>query len=158
MLFFKPNARQLVPDCFPFNNFNIFDFFKGKQSGTSRWCQGVAGAPKKYRRLQKATQSYEMITTRTKALPPKRHKRPFRSHTYVSKGAKNNIWAHGSTQSLLIRQYRRRYCWCRRRRRRRCRRLCTPFVVIVCVCGQGGAMKSGTEHAVGCWRRNQITK
>ena len=29
----------------------------------------MAGAPKKYRRLQKATQSYEMITTRTKALP-----------------------------------------------------------------------------------------
>ena len=81
MLFFEPNARRLVPDCFLLNNFNIFDFFKGKQSGTSRWCQGVAGAPKKYRRLQKATQSYEMITTRTKALPPKRHKRPFRSHT-----------------------------------------------------------------------------
>ena len=55
-------------------------------------------ASNKYRKLQKATQSYEMITSRTKTHPKHRH----RSSTYVSNGAKNKIWAYGSTQSLLI--------------------------------------------------------
>jgi hypothetical protein len=58
----------------------------------------VGRASNKYRKLQKATQSYEMITTRTKTHPKHRH----RSSTYVSNGAKNKIWAYGSTQSLLI--------------------------------------------------------